>query len=60
MDDLDKRIAEGQKACSEAALKTDLARLKLDLFVMSLNLTTDQYEAYKNLEARIRELEEPK
>lgn len=58
VDDLDKRLKESEKACSEAQMKTNLAQLKIELFRMKLNLKTSDYEAYQNLEARIRELEE--
>ncbi len=56
MDDLDRRLAEAEKATSEAAMKTELAWLKIKLFQMCLNLKSKDYEAYKNLEARIKEL----
>ena len=57
-DDLDRRIAEGEKKISEVRLKTDLGLLKMKRFQMQMNLKTSDYEAYKNLEARIKELEE--
>ena len=57
-DDLDKRLKEGEKAISEAQMQTNLSLLKIKLFQLSLNLKTSDYEAYKNLEARIKELEE--
>jgi hypothetical protein len=57
MDELDKRLAEASEAASEAAMGTELALLKIKLFQMALNLKTEDYEEYKNLEARIRELE---
>ena len=58
MDDLDKKLAENEKAISEAQLKTNLALLKIKLFQMGLNLKTANHEEYKNLEARIKEMEE--
>jgi hypothetical protein len=58
MDELDKRLREAEIASSEARMNTYRAQLKLDLFRLSLNLKTSDYEAYKNLEARIKELEE--
>jgi len=58
MSDLDKRLAEAEKAASEAAIKTNLAQLKIKLFQMGLNLKSSDYEEYKNLEARIKEMEE--
>ena len=56
-DNFDERIAEGERRISEAQLKTELALLKLELFRMGLNLKTSDYEEYKNLEARIKEME---
>ncbi len=56
-DNLDERIAEGERKISEARLKTDLALLKMKLFQMGLSLKTSDYEEYKNLEARIKEME---
>ncbi len=58
MDELDKRLREAEIASSEARMNTYRAQLKLELFRLSLNLKTSDYEAYKNLEARIKELEE--
>ena len=57
MNDLDKRLAENEKAISEAQLKTNLALLKIKLFQMALTLKTSDHEKYKNLEARIKEME---
>jgi|GEM_PF-4581476 len=56
-DSLDERIAEGERRISEAQSKTELALLKLELFRMGLRLKTSDYEEYKNLEARIKEME---
>jgi cob(I)alamin adenosyltransferase len=56
-DNLDERIAEGERKISEARLKTDLSLLKMKLFQMGLNLKTSDYEEYRNLEARIKEME---
>lgn len=56
-DDLDKRLKNAENAASEARLKTELAALKLEKFRMQLNLKTSDYERFKNIEARIRELE---
>jgi cob(I)alamin adenosyltransferase len=56
-DNLDERIAEGERKISEARLKTDLALLKMKLFQMGLSLKTSDYEEYRNLEARIKEME---
>ena len=56
--DLDRRLREAEKRSSEAAMRTELALLKMELFRMGLNLKTSDYVAYKNLEARIKELEE--
>lgn len=58
MSELDKRLAENEKAINKARAKTDLALLKSKLFQMGLNLKTEDYQEYKNLEARIKELEE--
>jgi hypothetical protein len=55
MDDLDRRLAEAEKNSAEARQKTELALLKMRLFRMGLSLKTSDYEAYKNLEARIKE-----
>lgn len=51
-DDLDntKRLIEAQQ-------KTHLTMLKIKLFQMGLNLKSSDFEKYKNLEARIKELE---
>ena len=56
-DDLDERLAEAGRKTSEARMKTELALLKIKLFQMGLTLKTSDYETYKNLEARIKELE---
>ena len=56
-DDLDERLAEAERKTSEARMKTELALLKIKLFQMGLALKTSDYETYKNLEARIKELE---
>ena len=57
MDDLNKKLAENEKVISEAQLKTNLTLLKIKLFQMGLNLKTVNHEEYKNLEARIKEIE---
>jgi cob(I)alamin adenosyltransferase len=57
-DDLDERLVEAERKTSEARMKTELALLKIKLFQMGLTLKTSDYETYKNLEARIKELEE--
>jgi hypothetical protein len=56
MPEIDKRLAECKKAISEATTKTNLVLLKLKLVQMGLTLKTEDYQAYKNLEARIKEL----
>jgi len=58
MDELNKRLREAEIASGEARMNTYRAQIKLELFRLSLNLKTSDYEAYKNLEARIKELEE--
>ncbi len=58
MDDLTKRLTEAEKATSKAVIKTNLALLKIKLFQMGLTLKSADYEEYKNLEARIKEMEE--
>lgn len=55
-DNFDERIAGGEKRISEARLNTELALLKAKRFQMQLTLKTSDYEAYKNLEVRIKEM----
>jgi multidrug resistance efflux pump len=64
-EDWDKRLKETEEEsaeCREATIKAQMGlervRLEIELFQMSLNLKTSDYERYKNLEARIRELKE--
>ncbi len=57
MSDLDKKLAEAEKNAVEARQKTELMQLKIRLFQMGLSLKTSDYEKYKNLEARIKEIE---
>jgi ribosomal protein L29 len=56
-DDLDKCLKDAEKAANEARLKTELAALKLEKFRMQLNLKTSDCEKFRNIEARIKELE---
>ena len=55
-DNFDERIAESERRISEARVNTDLALLKAKRFQMQLTPKTSDYEAYKNLEARIKEM----
>lgn len=65
VEDLDKKLkeaeeksAESRKATMKAQMEFEKVKLEIELFQTSLNLKTSDYDRFRNLEARIRELKD--